>query len=562
MNIRKNFLYINDEDIFEFNHYQTSHSDWKLSDTGFQIAYLLEKHIGNTKKYVDDNLQIISLVEKLEKLTAECNDFVIRIHEKCNLFGYSDANLLSLAIQNVNNRIKIEMNEKTQFRILHLIKKMYWKSSVETQNKYTTYSTLYIPELLCKLAIKNNDIDLMNGIMPLMFLYERDKIFTWSLSYGNLAIANSIIEVDRKKGRMKHQRWLEKNDAWPLIEPIKEELSNKCENEILASESGNNSLAALAQAIAQNFPLHEESSEFTFLFPFSNELNYKKVLDKISILNKLENMKIIQAKTKNKIGACLLFGESHFLSILSIIEQRANIIILADVVRKQWMHIEHMLVCLDKSETPEEFIQFFLDDNPILNENVGTKYFHRKADLDYLRSEIKAGGSIEDYNFLSSLEIFKECKQAAKKLIFVQIKLDLMNEIECQKLDALLSSHNATMTLCNLTNIHDYDRENKLSKSVALLLQSSPHCLVMYSTKSKCSERNDLYTHVSKGLVKYFISCLNNPFTPLTITSNETANLSKPISDTMLGVGLFSLKTTSLKLIASKKDNGESMLRP
>lgn len=548
---RKVSLYIKDENVAEFERYRSSQLQWGLSEVGFQLAYLLEMHLGKLNKDIDNDSHITSIVETLKKLTDECpgHDFDIIKEGTSYFFSFSDVNILNLAVRNVNYCIR-KINEETQFRLLRIIGKMSMKSSTETQKRS---AVLDVPEPLWKSAINKNDVTLMNGIMPFIARYDKDKMFKWSLLCGSIAIANNMIDLDQKDGRVEYQRWLEKWGAWPLCE------SNKNESEIYSSEYYNYHLVTLAQAIAQHFSIEEESSEFNLLFPFSNEDNYKKVLDKISILNKLENIGAIEAKNKNKIGVCLLFGESHFLSLLSIIKQRANIVVLADVVRKQWIHIEHMLTALDQSETPKEFIQSYLKGNPILNEQVGEKEIHVTADINYLTRNIKNGGSLEEYNFLSTPEKFKACKQAAKELIFVQVKLDLLDEQKCQQLDALLSRHHAAITLCNLTNIHDYDNENKLCKSVALLLQSSPHCLVMGSTHTG---EHDLETHVFQGMEKYFHSCLETSFTPVktiyAMTADQSCNekndstaVSETINEPMFGVGMFNSKTPSLRLISS-----------
>lgn len=106
--------------------------------------------------------------------------------------------------------------------------------------------------------------------------------------------------------------------------------------------------------------------------------------------------------------------------------------------------------------------------------------------------------SLEQYHFLSSSERFNACKKAFTQLSFTHINFNLMSEIECHQLAVILRNSNAIFTLCNFTNIHDYDKDEMLKITVPLLLDGSPNCFIMYATHMSN------YTNISNKIEDYF----------------------------------------------------------
>jgi hypothetical protein len=106
--------------------------------------------------------------------------------------------------------------------------------------------------------------------------------------------------------------------------------------------------------------------------------------------------------------------------------------------------------------------------------------------------------SLKNYHFLNTIERFDLCKKSANNLSFMQIKFNLMDEDACRQLAVLLKNYNAMLTVCNFTNIHDYDPDmKKLKLSIPLLLNGSPDCYIMYAT-------NIYNANISNKLEDYF----------------------------------------------------------
>lgn len=281
----------------------------------------------------------------------------------------------------------------------------------------------------------------------------------------------------------------------------------------------------LIKVLSQHFSLDSETNLFNLLFPFSNEDGYKDVLHKLHIMDKLIKMENVQVADKDRIKVGLLFGESHFLSLLPMVSNYLDLIILADIEPRQHKHFQHMLDCLRQANTREAYRQLYLTNNPILNETVSHNSAAETANIAYLERNIKYGGTCEKYYFLFNDEQFNACKSAAEKLKFLLIKLDLTDENKCGQLSVLLKQYNAIIKLCNLTNIHHYDEYKKLEKSIPYLLADTPNCLIMYAE----GKTNKLKTTISKGLDEYYSVCLNKIYSVV-----EAGN--RHLSQTQLGL--------------------------
>jgi hypothetical protein len=379
---------------------------------------------------------------------------------------------------------------------------------------------LKISDSIWKSAVDKDNQKMISIMMPFLDKETRNKLFKYALSLVNITIVNAVINYEYTINKSYHQKWLKKLGAWPLIEVI---THTKKRNATKFYPTIND----LLKDVAHNFPINNDPTTFNLLFPFCNEDYYDKVLQKLIIINKLRKSQVTQHKETDKIGVAILFGQSNFLSILPELSNFSDVIILADIVEKQHKHIKHMLDCMCVSESPEEFIKNYLENNPILNERVGSTDINLVADINYLTRNIKRGGSTKEYNFLSTQERFHKCKQAAKKLSFAQITLDLMNSDQCSQLADLLASYNATIEFCNFTNIHTYDESlDKLNLSTPKLLGNAENCLIMYATGI-----DSFRTHIAQGLEYYFSSCLGK---------NYIAPTSKDSKDPMLGFGVFS----------------------
>lgn len=88
---------------------------------------------------------------------------------------------------------------------------------------------------------------------------------------------------------------------------------------------------------------------------------------------------------------------------------------------------------------------------------------------------------------------------------FAPIQLDLLDAKKCQIFADFLHNNNATITFCNFTNIHHYDKgAEKIEPATRKLLEYSPHCLVMHALGSIFR----LKTHLSLQYEEYVSTAL------------------------------------------------------
>lgn len=499
----------------------------KLPTSSIKLAYLLEKHLANPQQYTNINL-LTKILTAIEGLIDECND----LSRKIPVFASSRMSLFTLVIHTA--RINIKGNQEHQFRKLKLIEKIKLKSPL----LYNSFDFV-APKFLWKSAVQTNDIEIIKVLLPLVDENTRHKIFKLAFFLTNIPIIHMIIEFDQSINQNRSKNWLKKIGAWPLDE------LKLTQEDVTTTDSSQvqHEIKALTEALASKFPLDDDDSIFGTLFPFSNEgRSYKSILKKLNAIDVLKKAQAIPDLATNKMGVAIVFGESNLISMLTGLSPFVRLVLLADVEPRQHKHMKHMLDCLNASETPEEYIKCYRADNPIRGNYVGGTYIY--ADLRYLTYCVQGGPNGSSYHFLSSLERFKECKEAAKKLSFVQIKLDLMNADNCAELACLLDQYGATIRFCNFTNIHDYDSKDKLHLSVPLLLDSAPECLVMFATGSL----NSLKSNITHGLGAYFSTCLNKSYPPVTeeilekIEGKVVGETKLPIEnkDLMHGNGIFS----------------------
>lgn len=278
----------------------------------------------------------------------------------------------------------------------------------------------------------------------------------------------------------------------------------------------NNQTMQISNLISQLnalFPIDYSKAFFEF-YPFSNEDRYPIVLDKLNTT---------EAKNQNgKKRVAMLFGESHFLSMLPELSKHADLIMLADIEPRMHKHTQHLLHCLRTSNTMDEFKKNYIINNPIANlimEDNSMLTISRL--MDELTNKTK--DSLKNSHFLSSDERFVQCKQVAEKLFFTNIKFNLMDVNACREMGHLLNHSNARLTLCNFTNIHEYDADMKRIKMAApLLLSRSPDCFIMYASHS-------LETNMSNKLDDYF-NQVHQPSRPDPAVNNAELDLSDDIT--------------------------------
>ncbi|OGT37461.1 MAG: hypothetical protein A3F11_02240 [Gammaproteobacteria bacterium RIFCSPHIGHO2_12_FULL_37_14] len=236
-----------------------------------------------------------------------------------------------------------------------------------------------------------------------------------------------------------------------------------------------------SKAIAFCDDLNIQSNRSFKLYPFSNEYNFGFTINKLSHYEPIKT---------EKLRIAILVGESHFLSLLPELQKHTDVIILNDINPKMHSHFNHLLKCLNEANTIQEFENKYRDNHPIKIENqkwyMNDSFMLKVVTIDSLSKRLMNddvffdGG--KDKIFTSSLERFQECKEAAKKIMFVHAKTDLLNENKCDELFSIIKKHDAVITLINMTNLHYYDDKNTL---ISLIQKMSNDTLIMYSLDEK-----------------------------------------------------------------------------
>ena len=222
----------------------------------------------------------------------------------------------------------------------------------------------------------------------------------------------------------------------------------------------------LMTTLKENLPIYE-LDKFK-LYAFSNENYY------YNALSQLDNTPPIET---SKLKAALVFGESRLLSILPEFAKHVNMIIIADIEFNLHAHTRHLLRCLKMASSIEEFIELYKTNNPVQD----VSPWNIDLLLRGLNGE-QTNDSLREYHFLYSDNRFQQCKDALSKLAFVNINLNFLNKSECEKFSVILDKHSACLSICNFTNIHQYDMHKHIKSTTDIVLLNSPNCFFMYST--------------------------------------------------------------------------------
>ncbi|MBA4697145.1 MAG: hypothetical protein H2069_07150 [Legionella sp.] len=216
--------------------------------------------------------------------------------------------------------------------------------------------------------------------------------------------------------------------------------------------------------LEKRFPFTNPEGTFA-LYPFSNEIITTRkginIFEKLA--KKTSKIREVDGDTK-PVGAALLFGESHFLSLLPHFKDLGiQLVILADIEPLSRDHTKCLINCFDNAENIESFMQLYQVNNPIEH-----KDFELADLMDCLKSN-----SNEPGHFLFDENAFNNCKKAREGVQYAHIQLDLLDKIACQKLGQWIYDAGMCFKFLNLTNIHHYDPQNKRRTSVTSLLHYS-----------------------------------------------------------------------------------------
>lgn len=513
--------------LFQFDHFKEyckSNARWKLSEAGYKLTYLFDaiSQGAENQALLNQGFNTVDLnqmLNTLDKLIADCK---------------AAKNPYSIHFDGIFFRAFNAANKLVRQRPLD--KKNLWHSIEIVYGLYLAYRLSICPHKLSDLpgslfesAIKKNDLKKIKMLIPLVDDKTRKQLFRFAVHLDNMAAVCMVLHFEASIGVKENLYSLYKMKRWPIHHANSDATTKEID---LSVSSPPKKTKSISQAILRDFPVDEDNSVFNTLYPYSNEAAYNELIQQLMELSAFRFSGSWQSN--EKVNVAILFGESHFLSMLNVLSRCVGVdmVIMADVEPRFFKHIQHMLDCLVKSETIEEYMENYLKDNPILNEKLGPNHY-TIMDIHTLRYEIKRSGGTGPYHFLSSTESFNACKNAAKNLEFVLMKLDLTHAGKCEQLADLLTQQQAMLRLCNFTNIHHYGGADKLSLSLPLLLKDSEECFIMFAK----GPIDNLSTKLSWGLTEYFDICLRKEYTPRETASGKDERQSE---SALPGVGFFS----------------------
>lgn len=257
------------------------------------------------------------------------------------------------------------------------------------------------------------------------------------------------------------------------------------------------------------FPI-DCNSRFNPLFLLSNESGFPDVLQQL-------RKTPCPVSDSEKIRVAILFGESHFLSMMPELSQHADIVLMADIDHRVHYHTKKSIELFLSSNNIEEY----LDKHQSVDWKEGGIFLLKKNAIVKAKKEMNLCDN--DY-YLASKERFDQCKKAASSLLIGNIQLDFYSLEKCKLFSDTLKEANAQLTICNLTNMHSYsnphaspdDQEeyfNMHHKTAPVLLNGSPGCFIMYSRNPTDKDAlNDLSTNITTDFSDYFEN--NNSYLP------------------------------------------------
>lgn len=207
----------------------------------------------------------------------------------------------------------------------------------------------------------------------------------------------------------------------------------------------------IIHAIKNRFPCSYGSAEEKFTFyPFSNEIGFPKIL---------QTLNACPVKKTGQVRVAILFGESNFLSMLPELSIHAELILLADIEPRLHKHNKILLEAFEKANDIKTFNDLY---PAIYSKNFGNINAAITSDIQSrsvreLLDERKK--SLGEYHFLANQKRFEKCKEAYKKVLLQRIVFDLLSPKDCHHLAEILRQEHGVITVCNFTNIHNYDNE-------------------------------------------------------------------------------------------------------
>lgn len=266
----------------------------------------------------------------------------------------------------------------------------------------------------------------------------------------------------------------------------------------------------LTEQLTKQFAI-DKNCHFSRLYLLSNESGFPDVLRQLR-----EHPSPVTDPAKIRVA--LLFGESHFLSMMPELAKHADIVLMADIDHRIHYHTKKSLELFLSSKDSQEY----LDKHRTVDwKNDGSIFLLYEDQLIEVKKELSL---CDDDYYLASDKRFEECKEAASSLLIANINLDFYSLEKCKAFADMLEASNAQLTICNFTNIHSYtnphaspdDQEqyfNMHHNTASVLLSGSPGCFIMYSRNpTDKNALNDLSTNITTNITDYFEN--NNSYLP------------------------------------------------
>ena len=250
----------------------------------------------------------------------------------------------------------------------------------------------------------------------------------------------------------------------------------------------------LKETLETTFSVEKDNQTSFRFFPICNEFNFFKVIDELTLLP--------STKEDGKIKVAILFGESHFLSLLPALSRLVDLIILADIEEKLHAHNRHLLSTFRQADSISKFLRDYCRYFPSTpfqrSDTPNQDKIYQQVDILFGKKS-RASVSLKQHYFLHSIQQYHLCKQALQNVSVAQIYLDLADNQACQTLAQVLETHQAQLTICNFTNIHQYVEANLLYTTTTSLLQySQPQCVLSstgpaYHLTVRCDSNKSSY---------------------------------------------------------------------
>lgn len=236
-------------------------------------------------------------------------------------------------------------------------------------------------------------------------------------------------------------------------------------------------------------------------YAFCNEANF--------IPGSIPTIRNKEPLDTNKFEVAFVVGESNLLSMLPELYKHASVVICADINPAVNIHTNWMLKCLCDANSIEEYQKLYQENHPLAGIGIGWK--GKRGEKTYSGSDFSlemnsiAQSKVCANHFLSSPDRFLACKQAAAKLSFVTVQMDMFDPAKTSALSKTLEEQNAIITVMNVTNLSHYDRNHTLIKNPLFLNNVDRNkSMILYSVGKDEGEATRLLSRVSIGTKQYF----------------------------------------------------------